>query len=598
MGKKFRRGGGGGGGNNNNNHNNGGNNRGSNGGNNRGGHGGNNRGGHGGNHGNNNNNGGNKKKYCKNCGENNSHVTADCRKKQGPNNQNNKVNKNNNYNNNNNNKNNKNNGRTICGRCGFNHEERYCNAKEVDEDERCPCGNIYHRAVNCPWNQDPLERVEELDKGKGMICIWCKRDGDGMHEFADCKEVVKFRAALKERILSEYRGLQWCWHCSAENHLTAACTKPVADIGKTEWFSKINRIIQDWTEKDLSIVGVHGDSDMPDVYHPSSYFTAPHPADYKWCVYCQDFGDHFGNRSTCDTSEFDRRTPSRFKGLEPKRPYVPVREDNPWKTTSWNTSLQRSYNSPDFYVGSVADLPSGVIQVRCTLKPNCHQILRFRKDADPKGNDRNFCTSCREWMRHPYQTDKAIADGSTTLEILKTVKEMFELNSDGKKDLKQFKKHRGPSCALPKELAVDLWPEEQPKYDDLGTVPEWETEDRTLFKRSATSGEIWFNKPGNFQNYFPPILIKLTKQDIAIRDDHTMPINRAGYLNQVLTCLQCGTVGVVRDAEGDLVMTGVDSSCTVGCGYGVPEWSGTYHKDKCKCLTILGKNSMPQFIAV
>jgi hypothetical protein len=130
----------------------------------------------------------------------------------------------------------------------------------------------------------------------------------------------------------------------------------------------------------------------------------------------------------------------------------------------------------------------------------------------------------------------------------------------------------------------------------LQVVPPWESlTGRYLMERDA-SGELLFNHMGNYHTYYPPHMIRLQPHDFQIIRDDNHPINKAGRMGLELRCGGCGTMGVVRDAEGDLVMCGVDWANTAGCGYGREQWWGSGQPDRCQCLTITGRQPKPQWV--
>jgi hypothetical protein len=520
--------------------------------------------------------------HCNNCGMNN-HTTDKCFKAKKPHKDiQNKINKPKISNNHNQQT------KTICTRCGrWNHEAKRCTAQALPEHLRCPCSNPYHKANFCPWGQSEDKQLQFQSKANGKICQWCKDDGDGTHDFTDCLEAPRFRSALKAEIQRRYDGLHWCWHCQAENHKTKACDKPVADLGRTAWDAKISIIVEQWVNTDMSSFTDTYQDESEDVHMtlPGKCLRAPVASDFRWCIFCQQFGHH-ADEATCDTTEYFSRCPARFKNAEvAKKPFIP----NRYTSSSGSTNLFSNSSDNVTDNTNISTFSANSMRIKC-ITLGCRTQHTFTSDPRSANNDRNFCTVCQTWTRHPYASVRKDSKVELLKELRKTLESFGGITSFKKKqqivDLYKFR----PSIALPAHLALERWPDIQPKYSDGGTVPEGS--DTTLFDHKDI-----FNKSGNVQTYFPPFLIRLTQQDREIRDNDSWPINRAGRMGLVLECVACGTTGIVRDAEGDLVMCGSDAACTVGCGYGLSEWWGTSYRDRCRCLTITGRESRPEWVA-
>jgi ribosomal protein L44E len=198
-------------------------------------------------------------------------------------------------------------------------------------------------------------------------------------------------------------------------------------------------------------------------------------------------------------------------------------------------------------------------------------------------NAAQICPSCSTWAKHPYLQFKqnqmsdiekmamAASIGTAAVWGGSPPKDLFRRKST-KKEIWNYR----PSVAIPRHLAVTRWPESQPRYDPS--------------TRRESSGEYLFNQdedifniPGNMQSYFPPQLIRLTDMDREIRDDDRHPINKTGRMGLVPICITCNTKGLVRDAEGDIVMCKTDAANTVAMGKGQGEWDRLCDKNICFC---------------
>jgi hypothetical protein len=526
-------------------------------------------------------------KLCKNgCGWNNTHATHECTKPKqydasGPQNKNNRIDKHHGNNG-------PNNGlKTMCTRCGYtNHKTAACTTSPVGTDAICACGSEYHTSNKCPWDQDPAVREAFQDQAEGKLCQWCKGDGDGLHTYNSCGEAVKFRTVLKANIQKMYDELLWCWHCQSEEHKTRACDKPDAALGKGKWETRIAEIMQEWIEQDMTHIGASygtdggGDTYMP---APSRNLKAPVAIDYPWCIFCQEFG-HWASAYACpDMTEFNNRCPKRFQGRDGLvKSYV-----SSGSSSKGAASLSDTIRGGNGWQEHLADHGGDVIIAKCM---SCRERLVFRAMPGKLG-DAVMCSKCKTWNPHPASALRK----DSKVELFQEIRKLMEATTSAlsgstkKKVEKDLYKYR-PSVNLPAELALDRWPEQQPRYTDLGA------------RKESTGSPIFsqhmdvYNMVGNAQSYFPPILIRLSGQDQREAANDELPINRAGRLGLHLECKGCGTPGVVRDDEGDLVMMATDAANTLGCGWGYAEWSGTHYKLKCKCNTIVGKASNPVWL--
>jgi hypothetical protein len=415
-----------------------------------------------------------------------------------------------------------------------------------------------------------------------------------MHEYADCEQVRKFRHELLDKIKSAYDGLNWCWHCQADNHKTRVCDRQVAHSAKAAWKAKISSYIDEWVYTDLSTLRTQW-ADNEDVVMgvPVTALKAPVAANFIWCFLCQKFGHH-PEETTCDMGEYNLRVPARFRtndALTAKH-FVPAHmhsDDNAVPPFFLNGARQKSNNNVAKWAGN----GKGTIKVQC--QNGCRMWFNMQREPGKEGA-RAFCRICEQWTENPASINRRDSKVALFKEFRKILEAATGSSSDKTKKREKNEyidpyKFR-PSIALPLDLAVDRWPDVQPKYDDLGVVPEGQ--DKPLFDKER-EGDV-FNAAGNAQSYFPPVLIRLSSSDKAIAADDSNPINRAGRLGLELTCLACGTFGVVKDAEGDLVMCGVDAACTAGCGYGEAQWAGVADPLRCKCITITGRKGLPVWI--
>ena len=548
------------------------------------------------NHGSRNNNGNkNGKKWCSTCKKDN-HNTNDCKfKNNGQNKQNSKVTKNNNSNNGNNKGGCKTN---FCERCGFlGHENKACTKKEIDnEEDWCVCGSEFHYTNQCPWDKDPDKRELIQSKATGKICQWCKADGDGRHEYSECHKMDKFRIELLAKIKGSYDHLLWCWHCQSDNHKTRACEGPAAKIGLSQWDASITAIIHEWLYTDQSAI-LRQMMENEDVAMglAGTKYKSPIAADFRWCFYCNAFGHYPDPNDSCDTSDYDARQPARFKNQEviAAKHYLPanmrsnLNDDSPVPAFFLNGAQRK--NDAIALIGNA----TGLIRVQC--QNGCKTWFNMQREPG-KGGSSSYCDKCQGWTQHPSSINRRDSKAELIKQLRKMVEATTGITSDKKKNKQKqeyIDKYKfRPSIALPLDLAVDRWPEVQPRYDDLGVIPEGE--EKPLFDREK-EGDV-FNAAGNAQSYFPPVMIRLTSSDKAIAADKTQPINRAGYMGLELMCNGCGTYGIVRDAEGNVVMCSVDPACTVGCGYGEAEWTGVADRLRCRCGIITGRASQPTWI--
>lgn len=529
--------------------------------------------------------------YCHNCGNNRSHITKDCRKGGYQHSQSNRVDKHNNqtknnrHNNNNDGRNsngngNRNNNSDPCTRCGLRgHNRKICNAKEVPDDQECECGCAFHRSNQCPWNNDPIEREEADSQATGMICQWCKDAGDGMHVYEDCKKPREFRVQLLKNINRAYDEIKWCWHCSSTSHSTRACTATPSEQGKTKWNAAISNIIDQWLKYDFSSYEARyrdNDEDVPMVTAVNSQ-RPPEPADYKWCILCEEFGHFMNNGSRdCNQAEYDQRSPPQFRNQATavRQSYVPPSFSNAATTST--------YESPNVNTTSFFH--------KC-VNPICHANIGPWLIPAPRLGQSIICRKCGVSNSHPSADRR-----DSKIELLRLVAQLLDKrggsgssDEEGRKCKKSIIDAiknpylKRPSMALSKKLAFHRWPERQPQYTDL-TMQLGKAE---VFKNNGS----YFNEPGNHQTYFPAAKFRVTENMVEICNNNELFINRAGRLGLRLCCLTCGMPAMVADDEGDLVMCGTDGMCTVGCGPGSPFWVDEYGapRQRCRCLPVIGQ---------
>ncbi|KAF2654440.1 hypothetical protein K491DRAFT_693863 [Lophiostoma macrostomum CBS 122681] len=563
---------------NNNNNNRGNNNRG---GQNRGGGDRGDRGGRGGGRGNwnNNNRGGNNngnRPTCQNCGRN-GHRTEDCRAPSNSNsfNNNNRNNQNNNQNGRNNNRN------SPCTRCGLSgHNAGHCTAIEKPPQEICPCGCVYHFQNQCHWNGSPVTRDQYLasNSSSGKICQWCK-PGPGDHDFSDCADVIRFRQGLESNILKAYDSIQFCWHCRSMAHFTRACDKTSArEVGEAKWRALGVEIVEEWVNRDVSaermtqqyLDGEVDFDEMVDIGAEIAALKVPKPEDYLWCVCCQEFGH--SRRKACDATELNKRKEGTTTST---------------RIVSGGSSIRPQPQSTTF---GIRNASSGTESTGFGADPTilfpcqgCQSHLTFRNHIPKNKNDAQFCVHCSTWVKHPYLQFKqdemsdiekmamAASIGTAAVWGGSPPRDLFRRKSS-KKEAWKYR----PSVAIPRYLAVSRWPETQPRYD---TSTRRESSGEYLFNQE----EDVFNVGGNHQSYFPPQLIRLTDMDRDIRDDDRHPINKAGRMGLIPVCITCNTKGLVRDAEGDIVMCKTEAANTVAMGKGTGEWDRLCDTFTCRC---------------
>ncbi|KAF2258949.1 hypothetical protein CC78DRAFT_586530 [Lojkania enalia] len=534
-----------------------------------------------------NNKGNRQNYYCQNCGNNNTHDTSSCRRFNNHNN-NNRVNKNKNWGNDNHSqKNHKSQRRervddqkspkNPCFRCGFGgHTAQNCTAKEIPSENWCECGCEYHYSNQCPWNKDSLEREQIRDQETGKICQWCKSDGDGTHDFNQCREHVKFKNTLMSTILKSYDDLLWCWHCSKEDHKTKACTAAASQLERDRWKAKIIDIIEEWRSEDLSdptIRYLEQDEDVLMGMPVPAGMKAPVASEFPWCIFCDAFGHTANSGMTCDRSDYDRRCPTAFQNavIPSKQPFIPS------SGSRRNVILDKNSKIP----------------VQC-INPTCKQWHSFNR-AVGQMSENIWCTSCGWWNPHPTARKHSIESFAEKLHILKNSLDSDESllrflgieptkkNKAQSWDLEPYK-HR-PSTLLSQTNVLNYWPDKMPFHTDLGARGEnGNSFYRDIFDLGsvdqkyiiqAPEGTFAFplyNSPGNAQSYFPAIKVRLNAEHLEQHINPELPINRAGSYGAVPMCQNCEVAAVVWDSEGDAVMCGTDPNNTLGCGTGLLKW--------------------------
>ena len=553
---------------------------------------------------------------CNLCGPNRTHNTNTCyRLGNEPQNRSNKVNKRIKNKDQNQNPNQiKPNVRCLqCGQSG--HDIGVCKAKQIEGDNICGCGCTYHYASNCPWDNDPLKFQIEAGKARGKICQWCKSTGDGMHDFNECRGPGRFRDAMKLKIIEEYDRLKWCWHCSAENHKTRACDKPGAQLQISRWEGKINEIIQEWTYTDISQIFDLDIHQMQDIEQ-----RPPHPMDFKWCGYCQCFGHATGQslEKACDLAEHDRRRPIQFKNLVSNLNQVFYGQQDNFQThvnlLNGPQNNFQQYNAQNYATQNLniqnASLSTQVnqISIRC-ITQSCPQMLWFPRYPGKFGAT-VYCTKCRMPNAHPSYIRKdskqelvESALKGVMVPILEAIgihpeftkkRSWLNWDIDSDKDVATYRKR--PSTVLSKKLAVKMWPDSQPAYHDLTYSPTRGRFKAPIFNPSVTEGRYklgfpgltYFNKPGNFQDYFPAAKFKLWDEWIDAMKDDSLVINKAGRMGLLLFCWTCRTEGRVVDAEMDYVMCGNDVMSTAGMGAGQCFWlrQSGWSVNRCDCTHV------------
>lgn len=539
-------------------------------------------------------NNGNQQTACRHCGRNN-HASDSCWSR--PNNQNNRVQR---YNNNNHNNNNRQGIRLPCIRCGlFGHDTKDCMAQELPLEEQCECSNEYHYTHQCPWERDPLAREIADGQAKGLICRWCKDNGEGDHDYTSCRAVLRFRAELLKMIYSQYDHLPFCWHCSADNHRTRACDKPVAEVDRDKWKSLVTGIIADWTKKDVPcFAGQYMDSEDAIIAGQDS--RAPISTNYQWCFLCNNFGHTLS--ASCDVEEYRRRCPPSYRNKEvcTKRPTYPP---PPYTYTPLNQSAYPHCRTCPPRPGDSHSLTSplqnqGTIMRICT-NTHCTAVIKFLENPGPHG-EAVQCSKCRTFNVSPMtkqnnlQIDSHLGSSLKALAQLKDTGILDLLTGNKGKndaDIARIEQdpyldlgHR-PSALLKKGHLLIGWPSQQPRYTDQNIIVP--TTGKPLY---AANGEDIFNEPGNAQTYFPPIIFKASKGDLEIQDQAKHPINMGGHLGMTLQCRVCKCDSVVIDDEADIVMAGTTKANTLGLGIGTPLFLQTAHPTKCRCLIINGGN--------
>ncbi|KAF2871584.1 hypothetical protein BDV95DRAFT_43945 [Massariosphaeria phaeospora] len=462
----------------------------------------------------------------------------------------------------------------VCGLIG--HETRSCNTKELDEDERCTCLSQFHRKNQCPWNGDQLKRKTAQDADTGKICQWCKTKGDGRHTFDDCKEPTKFIANLTENINRAYDDIRWCWHCTSDAHFTRACDGTQARLNRNKWQTKIGDIVQEWKHRDTSnLGGIYRDRDLDISMSDSRAATSPpDPVEYRWCIFCQDFG-HKATDCESDRDEFDQRCPAQFKNS--------------------TDVIKPAFKPAGFSAASTVPFGGSNLTTTCATR-GCEKKLTFSSIAGGFGST-VICPRCATVNRHPSERKNSqvqliesifsglqgmYGDGGLAPNRFKRKRksQLYEATPD------QFKR---PSVKLSKKLALDgTWPERQPRYTDMSDQG----------KKPRFASNI-YNEPGNYQSYFPAIKFKIRDEWVQTARDDSLLINKAGRLGLVLQCRRCDAEARVKDAEGDFVMCGNDVMCTVGCGTGEALWVDERGRPaqtgRCRCLPILGQVSEPRW---
>ncbi|KAF2790869.1 hypothetical protein K505DRAFT_340060 [Melanomma pulvis-pyrius CBS 109.77] len=470
---------------------------------------------------------------------------------------------------------------TLCSQCGqHGHDIKMCNAKNLELEEPCACGCPYHYPSSCPWDHDPYTYELETGKARGKICQWCKSDGDGMHEFNECKEPARFHNQLLLMIEKSYDSLHWCWHCSGENHKTRACNRPSAALVRSKWESKINHIIDEWMAKGVSQAWNDRDNDF---YMASEHeHSPPLAAKYVWCLLCECFGHDPNDNTTdppCDRREYDIRCPPRFQNIAnvPKQSFMPRGQPSASMPPPFLPSSQQSSSMATVpWTGST--MGGGEISVKC-MNPTCQKNLRFPLYI-PKLGHIIICPKCQYPNLHPSTPQKD--PGVQIIEALgKFITPIF-----GGKPLLSRKKNliggddepdrckKRPSVALSRKLWRDKLPSEQPVYDDLqrarGKEDVFNQSTEVLDESEALGlGRVtYFNRPGNAQTVFPAWRFNISKRDREIADDKSLPINKAGKLGLVYMCVVCRSEAIIFDADLDFVMCGNEDMSTMGAGVG------------------------------
>lgn len=98
----------------------------------------------------------------------------------------------------------------------------YCRAQPLDEP--CSCGDRYHKQSHCPNHGNPNQN--NSTQNPCFICQWCKSEANRTAD--ERKDRLDYLQAMKANIEKVYDKYLWCFHCSAKDHKTSACTYDVA----------------------------------------------------------------------------------------------------------------------------------------------------------------------------------------------------------------------------------------------------------------------------------------------------------------------------------------------------------------------------------
>ncbi|KAF2273097.1 uncharacterized protein EI97DRAFT_445197 [Westerdykella ornata] len=503
-------------------------------------------------------------RYCDQCGTNPTHDTAHCFFL---NKQNDKSNQNKNRN-----QNNSSLGSPLCSQCERRgHHTNQCKAIKVPEEDRCTCGNTYHTEDYCQFKTDPEERARQLG------------------------QPVAFRNEMWKIIFEPYRRHKWCYHCTADDHITKACETTQAYQKSKDWEGKIDLIVEVEVER-IDPITPAGDA-LGDVSMADGTLARtgpPSAQEFEWCIFCENFDMvalRRHGKDKCNTQEFMARMPARFRavgekaqppGYQPQALQPQACQLQAYQPQGGHHMVTRSKARNQIRIPSPPVDPWGEVLVLCeTYNCGAHLVFNLGNTTED-----GYCERCRRMMRNPFRgmTEKLSQEMSAmgVEELERALQEQFpqlagKLVAEKKPQPSAYGR---PSVWLPKQsLAVDEWPESQPIYRDVKIQDPQSREWVSIFKDGGT----FFNHPGNFQPYFPPTLVRLTSWHLKHAEDGNNPINKVAKRGLEFVCVGCKTPSVVRDAEDDVVMCDTDPACTLGCGTGTVEFCNPWNRQTCVC---------------